>query len=235
MPDLRARRTAFCGQGRRMYMYEESMKEIKTGGIGYVESLSGSGEWYWGTDRTSGDLYEAEELYERGHRINSNRLILVHYPDGRVIEPVRAREGQYFGRPVWDGDSPVLLLADFPARELRLLRCDALSGETAAVAVIKRSEIKDCYNLMPHVSPLMLTRQETERFETVWPVRASFAIHAAETFCFRDGDRLFFSRWYEDPDYREETVVRHFPDGEILDSFPGSLIAMPDGSQWLLV
>ena len=216
-------------------MNDRSIKKIETGGIGYVEPLCGSREWYWGTDCTSGDLYEAEELYVSGHRIDRNRIILVHYPDGRVVEPVRAREGQYFGRPGYDGHCPIILLADFPAGELRLLRYDDENGSTVPAAVIKREEIKDCYNLMPHMSPLMLTRQETERFEIIWPERAGFAIHAAETFCFREGNRLYFSRWFEDPDYREEVVVRRFPDGKILDSFPGSLSEMPDGSRWLLV
>ena len=45
------------------------IKEIKTGGISYLAPLDGSEDWYWGTDFTSGDLYEAEELWRDGHRI----------------------------------------------------------------------------------------------------------------------------------------------------------------------
>ena len=51
------------------------MRTVKTGSISYLEVLHGSGGWYWGTDYTSGDLYEAEELYEDRHRISRNRLI----------------------------------------------------------------------------------------------------------------------------------------------------------------
>ena len=39
------------------------IKKIHTGGITYIQPLTGTDEWYWGTDYTSGDLYEAEELY----------------------------------------------------------------------------------------------------------------------------------------------------------------------------
>ncbi|MBE6989184.1 MAG: hypothetical protein E7426_00365 [Ruminococcaceae bacterium] len=209
------------------------MKRIRTGGIGYLAPLSGSGEWYWGTDYTSGDLYEAEELYRSGHRIRQNRLILVHWPDGRVAEPVTAREGQYFGLPAWDG-APVILLADFPAGEIRLLRCDDGADAATPVAVLPLAEIEDCYNLMPHTAPLMLTRQTAGRFQVLWPERADFAIHAEETFCFRDGEKLYFSRWYEDPDYREEVVVRRMPDGAVLEQFRGSLLELSDGRQWLL-
>ena len=129
------------------------MRDIKTGSIHCLSPLVGSGEWYWGTDYTSGDLYEAEEL---------------------------------------------------------------------------------SYNLMPHMSPLCLTRQTAERFQMIWPEKADFAIHPAETFCFREGNWLYFSRWYEDPVYREEVIVRRMPDGEVLSSFRGSILEMPDGQQWLL-
>ena len=209
------------------------VRRIPTGGIGYLAPLEGSGEWYWGTDCTSGDLYEAEELWRDGHPITRNRLILVHLPEGRVAEPVRAKAGQYFGRPAWDG-APVLLLADFPAGEIRLLRYDDADGRVTPLAVLPRTAVPDCYNLMPHTSPLMLTRQTAGRFQILWPERADFAIHPAETFCFREGDELWFSRWYEDPDYREEAVVRRFPDGEVLRQVRGSLLTLPDGRRWLL-
>ena len=102
------------------------------------------------------------------------------------------------------------------------------------IVTLPRAEVEDCYNLMPHTSPLMLTRQTGERFQVLWPEKADFPIHPAESFCFRDGERLYFSRWYEDPDYREEVVVRRMPDGAVLEQFRGSLNAMPDGQQWLL-
>ncbi len=210
------------------------IKKINTGGIAYLEHLTGSGEWYWGTDYTSGDLFEAEDLYRHGHRVRRNRLVFVHWPDGRVYEPVRAKDGQYFGRPAYDNGSPVILLADFPAGKIRLLLYNDFCSEVTPIMTLPRSAVEDCYNLMPHTAPLCLTRQTADRFQIIWPDKADFAIHPAETFCFRDGDRLYFSRWYEDPDYREEVVVRRLPDGEVIEQFRGSLNAMPDGQQWLL-
>ena len=210
-----------------------TIKRINTGGIACLLPLTGSREWYWGTDYTSGDLYEAEQLYRDGHRIKQNRLIFVHFPDGRVVEPVQAREGQYFGLPAWDGGI-VILLADFPAGVLRLLRYEDARGTVTPIVTLPRCAVEDCYNLMPHVSPLCLTRQTAERFQVLWPDKADFAIHGAESFCFRDGERLYFSRWYEDPDYREEVVVRRMPDGAITEQYRGALSELPDGQQWLL-
>ena len=102
----------------------QTANKIPTGGIAYLEPLTGSPDWYWGTDHTHGDLYEAEELYLDGHPVRQNRLILVRRETGAVVEPVRAKPGQYFGAPVCADGSPVLLLADFPAGEIRVLRYD---------------------------------------------------------------------------------------------------------------
>ncbi|MBR4691848.1 MAG: hypothetical protein IKP17_03730 [Oscillospiraceae bacterium] len=209
------------------------MRTANTGGISYLAPLGGAPDWTWGTDHTSGDLYEAEELFRDGHRIRRNRLIFVRVSDGLVLEPVSARDGQYFGVPAWDGGRFVILLADFPAGEVRLLGCTP-EGEASPIAALPLGELEDCYNLMPHASPLMLTRQTAERFQILWPEQADFPIHPAESFCLREGEKLYFSRWYEDPDYREEVVVRRYPDGEIEAQFRGALCDMPDGETWLL-
>ena len=209
------------------------VKRIPTGGIGYLHPLTGSPDWYWGTDHTHGDLYEAEELWQTGRPIRQNRLILVRRETGEVLEPIRANPGQYFGQPGFADGRPLLLLADFPAGEIRLLACSAEADTVEPIVTLPRSAVKNCYNLMPHLSPLCLTRQTADAFEIVWPERVSFPIAPQETFCFRDGERLYFERWYEDPDYRTEVVVRDL-DGSILDQRPGAAQQMPDGQLWTL-
>ena len=42
-------------------------------------------------------------------------------------------------------------------------------------------------------------------------------------------------KWYEDPDYREEVLVRDFKTGKVLKRMPGTICSMPDGQKWLLV
>ena len=48
-------------------------------------------------------------------------------------------------------------------------------------------------------------------------------------------NRLYTTVWYEDPNYREEVLVRDYETGEVLERIPGSLRQMPDGQRWLLV
>ena len=211
------------------------MKKIDTGGIGWLEPLRGSSEWLSGSDYTDGDLYEAEELYQDGHPINKNRLIFDRRTDGEVREPIIAHNGQYFGRPIYENGRIIILLADFPEARILLYAYDCDKETIETVVTIPRSEIIDCYNLMPTGSPLSLTRQSGDRFQILWPDKADFEIKGTESFCFREGDRLYFSQWFEDPEYREEVVIRAAASGEILEQYPGNLTFLPDGQIWLLV
>ena len=212
------------------------MKQIITKGITYLEPLSGSSEWYWGADYASNDLYEAEELFRSGHLIEKNRLVLVRCPEGTVYEPVCTKPGQYLGRPVYHDGQVVLLMIDFPKEEICILTFHEAEQTTEPLAVLPLSIVADCYNLMLEASPLMLTRSAHDnQFQIIWPERRDFAIEDHEFFEFLEGNRLYTSVWYEDPDYREELLVRDYDTGELLERIPGSFRQMPDGQKWLLV
>lgn len=212
-----------------------SIKEIKTGGITHIEPLDGSPCWYWGTDYTHGDLYEAEELFKLSHPVMSNKLVFVRYPEGEVIQPVVGKEGQYFGRPIYCNGHITMLLVDFPAEQIRILQYDEGRKSTEVLQTILLTEVDDCYNLMLKTSPLMLTRHGHEdRFQIVWPEKVVFSVGERESFWFRDGDKLYFSAWQEDPEYREEVIVRMIGTGEVLMHTSGSPMIMPDGQLWVL-
>lgn len=212
------------------------MKRIETQGIAYIEPLDGSrGAWYWGTDYIHGDLYEAQELFQDGHPVTQNKLLFVHYPDGKAVQPVIGKSGQYFGRPIFYEGKIHILMVDFPAATIQILAFDDELDQIVPVAEIPLSTVKDCYNLMLETSPLMLARHGMEdSFQLIWPERVSFPIGEREAFLFREGQKLYFSAWEEDPEYREEILVRSMDTGEIMERIPGTLKFMPDGQRWIL-
>ena len=212
------------------------MRIIDIHGMTNMELVrGGTDEWYWATDYIHGDLYEAEELFRQGHSVRSNRLYLIHYPDGTVYEPVKPTDGQYLGSPVYDGSSVVLLAVSFTEGVIRILRFLHQQEKAQEVTQLPLSAVKDCYNLLLHTSPLSLTRQPNDgTFEIIWPEQVRFAIDERETLNFRDGEKLYFNIWYEDPDYREETLVRSLPDGTILERLSGDIRIMPNREQWLI-
>lgn len=211
------------------------MKKVRTQGITYIEPLEGSDEWYWGMNYASGDLYEAEELFKQGYAVQQNKLIFVHYPEGRLVRPVLAKKGQYFEKPIYCDRQIVILLVDFLAEEINLITFDAETEQVSPLVTLPLSMIEDCYNLMLRKSPLTLVRQPSDdHFQILWPERVDFHIGNTEGLVFREDDKLYFGAWYEDPDYREEVIVRDAHTGQIIERLPGSIMLMPDGQKWVL-
>ena len=210
-------------------------KNISTNGIQYIDRVPGTDRWFWGMDYTSGDLYEAEDLFNDGHEIDKNRIIFVSYPEGEVREPIKAKTGQYLGNPVfWEGRI-YCLLVDFNIRKIYILKCAENADSCEIHAELPLDIARDCYNLMLHISPLTLTRQGHEnRFQVLWPDQGDFEMDPRESLDSRDGDVLIFDKWYEDPDYREETIIRRYPTGEVLEVIDGTFRRMPDGQRWII-
>lgn len=92
------------------------MKAIDIHGMTNMELVRGeTDEWYWATDYIHGGLYEAEELFRQGHPVRSNRLYLIHYPDGTVYEAVSSTNRSHFG-------SDLCFLPPFARRIFRCFR-----------------------------------------------------------------------------------------------------------------
>ena len=211
------------------------MKIIEIGGITYLEKFDSCTEWYWGTNYISGDLYEAEEMFLSGKVINPNRLIFIHYPDGNIFEPMKPEEGQYFGMPAYIEGSIYILRVSFAEKVIRIYKCSDDMCETVLTVELPLDVVKDCYNLRLDGAPLMLTRQGGDYlFQVIWPEKVEFAIGTGENFLFRKENKLFFSEWHEDPEYREEVNVREYPTGKILERIQGTEMTMPDGQAWIL-
>ena len=215
------------------------IKTIETDGITYIEPFPGTaGEWYFGMDYEHGDLYEAEELFHDGRIIKGRKLCLVHYPDGQVFFPVPKTEGHYCEKPVFFEGGIFIIDVDFPKESIRIVRFDCNDHKVSIHAKLLLSSVKDCYNLQLHIAPLTLSRQCDNELEIIWPEKISLSMGDHDSFFMRDGEKLFFNRWYEKGDgadykYWEETIVRNLT-GNVIETLPGDVMQMPNGELWHL-
>ena len=169
------------------------------------------------------------------HKISSNTLLFVSYPDGKVIEPIKAQDGRYVGRHRYYNNHIIILLVDFNKKLIKLEQYNDITSEIKNILSIPLSEVKDCYNLMLGTSPLMLTRQGNENtFEIIYPNKIQFQIGNNESFYFRKDDYLYFSACFEDEEYRDEVIIRDINTGNIIEKKAGTITVMPDGQVWLL-
>ena len=210
-------------------------------GITYIEPVPGAaGNWYFGLDHEHGDLFEAEEIFKEGRKVKGRKLCLVHYPDGRVFEPVPKTEGHYSEKPVFYDGGIFIIDVDFPAGSIRIIRFDCTDHQAAVYAELPLSSVKDCYNLNLKTAPLTLTRQcaGNKEFEIIWPEKTGFLMDSHDSFFMRDGKKLFFNRWHEEGEgadykYWEETIIRDLS-GNVVETLPGDVMRMPDGEIWHL-
>lgn len=210
-----------------------TIKDLDLSGITYLHAMEGTELWYYGLDHLSGDLYEAEELYNLGWEVKGSSLFLVRYPEGDVFNPIKKKKNTSLVQPVFYKGVISFPEVDFESGVVRVHSFDCESHETSTVAQVPLKEIEDCYNLRVCVWPLTLIRSDNKgNLDIIWPEKKRLEVTLREALDFRENDKLVLSRWEEDPDYREETVIRDFNTGEILKVMPGNIMLMPDGSQW---
>lgn len=199
-----------------------------------LDKVRGTNDWYFSA-RWTGDIYEAEEMLANGQEFEGTILYLIHYPDGKVHMPLDQKKNVYIQRPVWAHDGIAILAVDFDTKEIAIFRFKDDDHSLKCIVKLPLSCVADCYNIHLCTSPLTLYRHGANGdFQLIWPERVSFIVDDNESLVCREGDKLFFSRWYENPDYHEEIYLRSVYTGEIIENFSGILYDMPDGTCWLL-
>ena len=204
------------------------------GASAYLAPVAGSGVWYYGL-RGLEEFYEAEEVFRERGRLDGTKLVLVRYPDGERFFPLPAKENVTLGAPAFSEGRIGIPALDHGKGEITVWLFDPENGGTLKAAVLPASDAGDYYNLFLRPSPLTLTQAPARGdFRILWPEKASFPVGDRESYAFREGERFYFSEWFEDPDYREETVVRDVR-GRLLERFRGDVMRMPGGEIWRLL
>ena len=202
----------------------------------YPERIEGTGEWYFCkiAKNCFCDLYEVEEILKQEQVYEGMTCVLIHYPDGNVYYPFVAKENVYVEAPVFLEDVLYFLVVDFAEKTIQIVAFDAHTFEQKVVKELALDEVPNCYNLKLDVSPLMLSYVgEDNTLEVVWPEKKSFKMNEHQVHLFRNDDKMYFSEWFEDPDYHEMVVVRDWETGEELERFDGQMCRMPNGDVWV--
>ena len=201
------------------------------------EQIEGTDEWYCCkiAKNCFCDLYEAEEIVKAGQVYEGMTCVLIHYPDRNVYYPFVTKENVYVDAPVyWDG-SLYFLVVDFMVEKIEIIAFDTAMYEIQTVMELSLKEVTDCYNLMLKVAPVLLIRDGNEDvLEVIYPEKKHFKMGNHEVFLFKDEDKMYFSDWQEDPEYREMVVVRDWNTGKEMERFDGQLWRMPNGDVWVM-
>lgn len=219
------------------------MNYIKIEGIqdAYPERIEGTSEWYCCKIAANCfcDLYEAEEIVKMGNVYEGMNCVLIHYPDGQVYYPFVAKENVYVEEPVFCDGVLYFIVADFVEKMLQVVAFNTEDFEQKIVFELSLDEVPSCYNLRLDVAPVMLLcENEDNVLEVIWPEKKTFKMNEHEALMFCDGNRVYFSQWFEEPepnyDYHEMVVVRDWETGEEIERFDGQMHRMPNGDVWIM-
>ncbi|MBR0136876.1 MAG: hypothetical protein IJM15_00485, partial [Erysipelotrichaceae bacterium] len=178
------------------------------------------------------DLYDGQQLFSSGNRLEGSRLFLIHYPDGRIIQPIEKKDNVLLTLPIIIDDLFVFLKADFNDSTVSICSFSLITEKLRIIETFGFEQIGSFYNLLLRGTPLLLYRQQNNTFRAFWPVQSEFETEPSESLNFRDGDLLYFTSWVEDPEYREFTVVRDIHAGNIIEKMDGDIRIMPNGEKW---
>ena len=208
------------------------------------ERIEGTDEWYCCkiAKNCFCDLYEAEEIVKSGQVYEGMTCVLIHYPDRNVYYPFVEKENVYVDEPVyWDG-ALYFLVVDFTEEKIEIVAFDTTLYEIQTVVEFPLSIVEDTYNLMLRVAPVLLVKYNNQLeddenksgFDVIYPEKKHFEISNHESFLFKDEEKMYFSEWLEDPEYREMVVVRDWNTGKEVERFDGQLWRMPNGEVWVM-
>lgn len=201
----------------------------------YPEAIDGTNEWFACCDGNDAfcDLYEAEEIFNTCGAYSGMTCHIVHYPDGKVYSPFQLSSNVYVEKPIWNNGELDFLVVDFNDKKIQIVKYVPESQVLEKLIELPLSKVKDCYNLEIEVQPLTLGRSGMDgRYEIIWPEEKVISIGETETVSFRDGDKLYLSEWYEDPEYHENVIVRDIQTGQIIEKYEGYLCRMPGNVFW---
>ena len=208
-------------------------KIVLQGNTALNEVRESFGRWYYSLNEPYGDLYDAEEIENSGRPYPGDTLVYVRGRDGKTFSPIAKKERTALGEPVYSRRKLYVPAVDFVTRTISILAWDpVVPDRIREIDMIGLEKAEDCCNLRLFTEPLTLSRQKNDVLHLLWPEDRRIHIGLHESFYMRDEDRLYLSSWEEDPDYREETIIRDLHTGEITERTAGDIVRRKNGELW---
>ena len=217
----------------REVAYKMNIKIFKGFEDIYPEKIAETDSWYYGQWTQCSEAYE---VYNFNNNYPGTRLYFIEYPSGKVFEPIKQEKNVFLERPVYDSkdNSFGIIRYDFNKEIIQALVFKPQCSSVKILTEMSFSKAGDMINIRLITSPFTLVKHDIQgdKVDFLWPKEFQIQFEENEVLDFQNHGRLYTSKWIEDPDYREEIIIRDVKTGEIIERSPGYLRRMPDGSAW---
>ncbi|MGO4961757.1 hypothetical protein ACTQ5X_08440 [Jeotgalibaca porci] len=199
----------------------------------YPEKVDETDSWYYAQWTPCSEAYEVPDFK---NKYPGTRLYFIEYPSGKVFEPIKQGKNVFLERPVYEhkDNSFGIIRYDFNEEVIQVLIFKPDCYSVKIITEMAFSKVGDMINVRLVTSPFALVKHDvqSDTVDFLWPKEMHIQFEENEGLYFQNDGKLYTSKWIEDPNYREEIIIRDAETGEILERNPGYLRRMPDGSVW---
>jgi len=199
----------------------------------YLEKVEETNSWYYAQWTPCSEAYEVPDFK---NNYPGTRLYFIKYPSGEVFEPVKQEKNVFLERPVYgqNEDSFGMIRYDFNNEVIQALLVKPECESVKVLTEVPFSKGGDMVNVRLITSPFALVKHDVhgDAVDFLWPEEMHLQLEENENLQFQEDGKLYTSKWIEEPDYREEIIIRSKENGSILERSPGYFRRMPDGSLW---
>lgn len=200
----------------------------------FREVRDSGGRWYWSMSEPYGDLSEAAQMRAQQSPYKGDRLVLVRASDGETFTPVEQKNDEALGEPFWFEWRIYIPCLNLHDNKIVIKEWKPGHMSASSKVLISHEEKEDYQNLRFYGKPLTLAAEKDDHLQIVWPENIIVKKDASETFCFREGEDLFFSVNNPDHPCESETVRRNIYTGGTEEVYRGSVRRQENGDLWLL-
>ena len=196
----------------------------------YPERVPESDSWYYAQGTPCAEAYEVPDY--KGE-YPGTRLVFIEYPTGRVHEPIKQEKNVFLSQPVFHQKDQNfgIIRYDFNTERIQVISYHPESEALATLYEMNFVETDGLENIGLITSPIQLVKYNVyeDTLEFLWPEKKHIQFEENEDLSFQEEDKLYTSKWVENPDYSAEVIIRDANTTEVLQRGPGYLIRLPNG------
>lgn len=198
----------------------------------YAECIEGSDKWFY--CQIPNSVYP-DDLLETDYEFEGTQLIMLNI-QGEMFEPIKREKNVCLSQPYYNVDENKFLVirSDFNNQVIQLIKFSTALNDASVIFEMPLKNGKDMINLSVVSNSDIFAKYDDEKFQIFYPYDTSFCLEEHESVFAVNNDKFICSKWFENPDYKEEIIIRSIPDGKIIDRKLGYSEIMPNGELWLM-
>lgn len=202
----------------------------------YPERIDGTAEWFYCKEPS---FLDVEDLLKTSDNFifEGNQLFLMNI-SGRIFEPIQQKHNVFLSQPIYNIDDNALAIIkyDFSKGSIQIVKYDIQTDYCSVVGEVSLSKGGDLINVRILQNSYVLVKHEPIKDITsiLYPFEKKIQLEENEGLFLINDNKLISRKWIEDPDYREEIIVRDFNTTEITERKNGYASIMPNGEIWML-